>query len=299
MLTQPAVRSLDTAVTAVTTMARLQRAGWTRSAVRAQLAAHRWQRQGRAIISHNGPLSLDQTLDVALINCGPRSVLTSFTAITLLGMQGWQRPGIHVLVPGGARLSSALAGDVHVHYARSWSAVQVRNHRRVHSLPQALLVAADSLTRPRAAVGLLAAAVQQRRIRPPDLQAELARSDHVRHRGLLISCMHDIAQGSEALSEIDFIQLCRAARLPLPHRQAIRLLGGRRRYLDAEWVRRDGRTVVAEVDGALHLAAPRWYADQLRQNEVTLSGSLVLRFPSVVLRTEPQAVIEQLRRALR
>ena len=48
----------------------------------------------------------------------------------------------------------------------------------------------------------------------------------------------------------------------------------------------DGRVLVVEVDGALHLLPARWWDDQLRQNEVVLSGRTVLRFPSVVLRCE-------------
>ena len=105
--------------------------------------------------------------------------------------------------------------------------------------------------------------------------------------------------GSDALSEIDFVRLCRRAGLPSPERQAVRLEpGGRRRYLDAQWRLPDGRVVVVEVDGAVHLAARRWFEDQLPQNEVTLSGTLVLRFPSAVVRCEPALVVAQLRRAL-
>lgn len=73
---------------------------------------------------------------------------------------------------------------------------------------------------------------------------------------------------------------------------------GRRRYLDGEWITRSGRRLVAEVDGALHLAARRWWDDQLRQNEVVLGGDMVLRFPTVVLRHEEGLVIDQLRRGL-
>ncbi|MFN2561400.1 MAG: hypothetical protein ABR571_08930 [Jatrophihabitans sp.] len=73
---------------------------------------------------------------------------------------------------------------------------------------------------------------------------------------------------------------------------------GRIRYLDATWKRRDGRLVVAEVDGALHLAPRGWWDDQLRQNEIALTDALVLRYPSIVLRTEEALVASQLRRAL-
>jgi hypothetical protein len=99
--------------------------------------------------------------------------------------------------------------------------------------------------------------------------------------------------------EIDFARLCRRAGLPEPRRQSVRLEpSGRRRYLDAEWRRADGRTVVAEVDGALHLVASTWWAEQLRQNEIVLSDTIVLRFSCIVVRTEPGVVIGQLRRAL-
>jgi very-short-patch-repair endonuclease len=112
--------------------------------------------------------------------------------------------------------------------------------------------------------------------------------------------MHDIAGGAEALSEIDFARLCRRHGLPMPLRQVVRReASGRRRFVDALWRRPDRRTVVAEVDGALHLVARRWWDDQLRQNELVLSDAIVLRFPSVVVRAEPGIVVDQLRRALR
>ena len=55
---------------------------------------------------------------------------------------------------------------------------------------------------------------------------------------------------------------------------------------------------MVEVDGALHLQVRRWWDDQLRQNELALADALVLRFPTVIVRAEPDLVIEQLRRAL-
>lgn len=101
------------------------------------------------------------------------------------------------------------------------------------------------------------------------------------------------------MSEIDFTLLCRRFGLPEPERQAVRIDGsGRRRYLDAQWRRADGRLVVVEVDGAVHLAVSRWWADQLRQNELSLAEAIVLRFPSVVVREEPAIVAAQIRRAL-
>jgi hypothetical protein len=162
-----------------------------------------------------------------------------------------------------------------------------------------VVIAAASLPKPRSACGLLAAVVQQGLARAEELRAAVDAVPNARHRRAMRAALDDIAQGSQSLSEIDFVRLCRRHGLPLPTRQAVRVdATGRRRYLDVEWRLPDGRVVAVEVDGALHLNARQWVDDQLRQNEVVLGGTVVLRFPSVVVREEPWLVVAQLRRAL-
>jgi hypothetical protein len=48
----------------------------------------------------------------------------------------------------------------------------------------------------------------------------------------------------------------------------------------------------------VHLQPLTWIDDQLRQNEITLADSIVLRFPAVIVRTAPDMVADQVRRAL-
>jgi hypothetical protein len=169
----------------------------------------------------------------------------------------------------------------------------------MHWLPAAVVVAASSFRSVRPAVGILAAAVQQRLCTCADLTAAVTAAIRTRHRSALLDGLADIAQGAQALSEIDFARLCRSHGLPAPARQAVRVEpSGRRRYLDAEWKLADGRIVAVEVDGALHLEPQRWYDDQLRQNEIVLGGTVVLRFPAWMVRSEPEVVAHQLRRAL-
>jgi hypothetical protein len=186
-----------------------------------------------------------------------------------------------------------------LHRTGDWNAVEVAPARRLHWPSPALLIAAASFRTARPACGLLAAAVQQRLVTPTNIEGALAKAPRLRHRASLLAAVRDIAQGSHALSEIDFVRLCRRHNLPAPTRQALRVEPtGRRRYLDAEWRLPDGRTVAVEVDGALHLTPQRWYDDQLRQNEVVIGGTIVLRFPSTVVRDEPLLVASQLRRIL-
>jgi hypothetical protein len=283
----------------VTTWSALRRNGVTPARIRAQLRAGRWRRWGYAIVLHNGPLTRYQRWHVALAHAGPRALLTGFTGAEAARLRGWERDAVDVLVPAGTRLRHGCPVAVRLHHRRDWPAAARHPRAPLHAAPEALLVAAASLASVRAACGVLAAAVQQRVVRASELADCLDRQPTVRHRRELVLAVGDIAQGAQALSEIDLARLCRAARLPPPVQQRVRRgPGGRRRYLDASWRRADGRLVVVEVDGGLHLTAVRWWDDQLRQNEITLGDALVLRFPSVVVRTQPQLVVAQIRLAL-
>ena len=284
----------------VSSLVLLAGSGWTKSAVGSQLRARRWQRFGRAIVTHNATPTLSERRYIALVNAGAKAALTAFSALEIQGLHGWEREVSHVLVPGGTDVRRVQVAPVRIHYVGTWEESEVITARALHRPPDAALLAAATLPNPRHACGLLAALVQQRLARPDQLLAALARRTRVRHRGALLLAAHDIAQGAQALSEIDFARLCRRHHLPPPRRQSIRVeRDGRRRYLDAEWDLPDGRRLVVEVDGAVHLVARRWWSDQLRQNEIVIAGSPVLRFPSVVVRTEELLVVDQLRRMLR
>jgi hypothetical protein len=282
---------------AVTDVRQLRRGGWTEGQIRAQLDANRWQMCGRAVVLHNGPLHPDELVGVALRNCGPQAATTAFTAAQQCGLRGWEREVIHVLVPAGARICRPPGLHLRVHWTGNWKGEAIANGR--HALAPALVTAATTFPTARPACGLLAAGVQQRLLTAAAVRATLDARRGVRHHHAMTLAVDDIAEGAQALSEIDFARLCRRNGLPEPIRQAVRIeRSGRRRYLDAEWSTRTGRRAVAEVDGALHLAPKRWWADQLRQNELAISGDIVLRFPSVVVRHEGRVVLDQLARAL-
>jgi hypothetical protein len=283
----------------VATFGALCRRGVTADRIAAQLAARRWRRWGYAIVLHNGPLSRREQWFVARVHGGTNAVLTAFTAAEARGLTGWERDTAHVLVALGSSGSARCPVPLRLHHTRNWARVLSYGRGPVQIAAQALVVAAGTFSDARPACGILAAGVQQRLVGADDLGAVLDDEVRVRHRRLLRLAVADIGQGSEALSEIDFVRLCRRAGLPEPERQAVRQEpGGRRRYLDAAWRRADGRLVVVEIDGALHLSQRRWWDDQARQNELALADALVLRYPSAVVRTQPQVVLAQLRRAL-
>ncbi|MEO6500944.1 MAG: hypothetical protein ABIQ09_03440 [Jatrophihabitantaceae bacterium] len=300
MLTRSAISSAVTEPRMVSSRAALAGRGVTRSQLRAQLAARRWRLCGNAVVLHNGPLTRQQAWTAALINVGPRAMLTAFTAAECHGLRGWEREKTHVLAPLSVSDPVVPELRIQLHRTRRWTAPSDPRALRCQSLAPALVLAASTFESARPGCGLLAAAVQQRLVDAEVLETSLNRAIRTRHRAALLAAVRDIAGGSQALSELDFVRLCHRNRLPPPWRQQLRREpSGRRRYLDASWRRSDGRLVVVEVDGALHLNPRRWWDDQLRQNELSLADALVLRFPSVIVRTEEATVVRQLRRALR
>ena len=143
---------------------------------------------------------------------------------------------------------------------------------------------------------MLIAACQQRRVLPGAVARVLEAMPRVRRRRLIRTTLADIEGGAHALSEIDFVALCRRFRLPRPDLQERRRdADGRNRFLDAYW--KEWR-LHAEVDGAHHMDARHWAADMLRQNQVWIAGDRVLRFPAWLVRADPPAVARQLHAAL-
>ena len=146
------------------------------------------------------------------------------------------------------------------------------------------------------AITVVAAACQQRRVTPAQLSEVLAVLPRVRRRSLIRCTLDDVAGGAEALSEIDFVRLCRRFRLPAPDlQQRRRDATGRIRYLDAYW--RQWKVHV-EVDGGHHMDVRHWVADMRRQNDIWISGDRLLRFPAHHIRSQPTEVATQLRSAL-
>jgi hypothetical protein len=154
----------------VTTAHVLLTEGVSRTQLAHELACGRWRRAGFAIVLHNGPLSHDQRRRVAQLHAGPRSLFTAFTAAELLGLTGWERNEVHVLAPAGTRRRAGCPVEfvLHLHGAGPVHRVGPRD---IEALPDALLRAAATFGTPRPGCGLLAAAVQQNRLRADDLEA--------------------------------------------------------------------------------------------------------------------------------
>lgn len=267
----------------------------SRHQVSSRVRCHRWQFAGhQVVVLHPGPLTARQRRWAAVLSFPGLAALAGLTAAIEHGLTGFESEAIHVVVRAGTRVPT-LPGLI-VHLSRRFAPGDLHPTRKPPQVrvDRALVDAAAWSATPRRACAILAAAVQQRLTTVPRLADQLDRAGQIRHCAVLAAVLRDIDGGSQSLAEIDFFRLCRRFRLPPPQRQRLRVdARGRRRYLDADF-----GNVVVEVDGALHLRPLDWWADMARQNELAIDGRRVLRFPSLVIRTQPQVVAEQLRRAL-
>jgi len=270
--------------------------------IRHEISRGRWRRISHGILL-TGQLGRQQQLWVAVLSAGDGALLGGFEAAREQGLRlNSKRLTIDVVLPASSRrrrlptLFTHEMPGIRVH--RSSVALQaVAGHPPRTTMARSVVDAAQWSLTDREAQLIVAAACQQRLVAPAELLAEVERQPRAKRRVLILRTAHDAQGGATALSEIDFVRLCRKSGLPPPDLQERRKdSSGRTRYLDAYW--RTAKLHV-EIDGAHHVEARHWSADMLRQNEVWLEGDRVLRFPAFLLRARPEKVVEQLSQALR
>jgi very-short-patch-repair endonuclease len=275
-----------------------------RGVVRGHVRLGRWRQICPGVLlAGNGELTAAQQHWVAVLVAGPGALLAGAAAAVAGGIRGIHAGQIPVLIPavrGVSRRVPRLPPDmpaVRVYRSR----VLPMDHRRTDGIPRTTMArsvvdAAAWAPSDRAAVLIVAAACQQRLVRPGEIMSVLTVMTRVRRRALLRSTLDDIEGGASALSELDLLALCRRFHLPVPDTQQRRRdAAGRHRYVDAYWRERG---VLVEVDGGHHMSVAEWSQDMMRQNEIWIAGDRILRFPAWLLRTDPGAVAKQLREAL-
>jgi very-short-patch-repair endonuclease len=263
--------------------------------VRAEVKAGRWRLNGPQTVSNQtGPLGRRGQWWAAVLEIGSRAALDGVTALQAAGLMGFDEPVIHVSMPKSGR-------------PRKWPGARVHETRRRR--PTDLVGAGIPRTRPavaavraalwaasnRQAALVLVMPVQQRLVTADALVEAMNDVKRHRRRRLLLAVLGDLRDGAQSLGELDFARLCRGAGLPEPDRQVLHQHSHGRVYVDAEWT---AFRLVVEIDGIHHAEAPALIADALRHNELTNNRSVVLRFPVIGLRTEPDRFLRQIRTAL-
>ena len=305
----------------------LRALGVTWASIEADVGARRWTVLGpHVLVMDNGRLDVEQLRWAAVLHYGGSAALCAWTALQVWGLQGFERSDVHVVVPRGSavtpapRLPAVRTDGVRTgSTGRSVSGIvrprvvlhESRRHQEAdvvrregfppaHRASRAAIDAGAWGPTGRAAAAVVLASVNRRLASPDEVLGELEVAGRIRRRQLMRSVAADAAGGVDALSELDFARLCRAAGVPEPRRQRRRRdAEGRWRYLDVLWIRTDGRRVVVEVDGRGHIEVERWEDDLMRANDVTIGDqAIVLRVPGTLARAEPRRVLAQVSRAL-
>ncbi|MBL0749441.1 DUF559 domain-containing protein [Nocardioides baculatus] len=269
--------------------------GITRSEVRGQVRAHRWQLVGdQSVCLHNGEISDLGHQWAAVFQGGPRAHLDGASALIAGGLEHFTVDRQRVSVPRGARVRRSRLYDIR--QTRRWSAEDLaasgipRSRPDVAGVRTALWAASD-----RQAVYALTLVVQQGLTTAELLGQQALRIKRDRRRRLVHDTILDLLDGARSLGELDVVRELRKRGLPSPTRQVLRRDKANRYYLDLYW--EDYRLVV-EVDGIHHAWATNVVGDALRQNSLVIDGDRVLRLPLLGLRLEPDAFFEQIEEGL-
>jgi hypothetical protein len=280
----------------VASLTQLRGAGMSYDQVRWRIQTRRWQSPLRGVVVlHSGPLTPRQRQWAAVLWAGEESALCAATAAELNGLRGYADSRIHVCVPSHQRPRATMS--IVVHRSTTLCGAELvpdRSPQRVCA-ERALIELAAGKLRSDDACAVLAAGVQQDLVTADALLERVKANRHLRHRGVLLHALADIAGGSESHAELLAIRLIRRARLPEPRRQALVVVEGVPRLVDLYW---DDFDAGAEIVGGFHREVGLWWKDLQRVAEIQTTGTMIVQLPAVALRREPDAAMDLLRRFL-
>lgn len=279
----------------VLTRTTLLELGVTRQATGREVAAGRWRAHGRHTIAlHTGELSAAAQRWRAVWEVGAGAALDGVSALQAAGLTGFDTDVIHVSVPATHRPPHVPGVRVHVVCARDEGDVTSAGVPRTRP-PIAAIRGAHWAVSDRQAALVVCMAAQQRLLPGSALLEAAARRHGRTRRAFIRTLVRDVADGAQALGELDFAVLCRLRGIPEPSRQVVRQGLRGRIYLDVAW---EEHGVVVEIDGAQHRQGLAVTADNLRRNDLQLGGEITLAIDLVGLRLETDAFLAQVKAAL-
>ncbi len=253
---------------------------------------------------HNGPLTQDQQMWVALMSAPPGTLLHGLSGAQHDGLRGITPHQLTLVVPGSSRNCLGRFGELADDWEISlrWSTklgpedVNPLSIPPRTRLPRSLIDGASERVPKRRARVIVLAAVQQRLLRTPTLWEALSRRGRCRNRAIIVESILDATGGIESLPEADFNVIRRRRRLPEPRRQQVLQRPDGRYFLDNDWPEFGVRV---EIHGIPHSEVQNWDNDLLRQNDISIEGGGLLLFSSYATRHLPYQVGDQLVRMLR
>ena len=292
----------------VVTRAQALEAGLSQGAVRAHLAAGRWEsRCTRGSTGRSRARHLDRRgCGPPCCGPGPGAVLSHESAAELSGLVDEARDPVHVTVPTDRRVRH-IPGVI-VHRSPSLAdATQPGPALARTRIEETVVDLATAARRQESAVGWVTRACGRRLTTPPRIRDVIMRRRRVRWRRLLLAVVDDAAEGCHSVLERRYLRdVERDHRLPCGRRQAVRQAGaastassgdaagavaapsavaagpagasteGRRRsYADVAY---EEFATVVELDGRADHPEERRADDRQRDNASAAAGVRTLRY---------------------
>jgi len=276
----------------VLSRAQLRSIGVTKSHLRTEVRARRWRLLGRHTVAvHTGGLTPRARWRAALHEVGADAALDGVTALQAAGLKNYDEDTIVVSASRGTHPRRVDGVELHETRRRHAGDVITAGVPRVRPAVAAVRAALWARSNRQAAL-LLVMVVQQRITTAQALTGALSTVRRHRRRRFLHTV---VADGAQALGELDFGRLCRRRGLPPPSRQFVRKGPRGRWYLDVYW---EDLGIVVEIEGVHHGSGVTQVADALRQNALTRDHDAVLRIPLLGLRLMPDAFMDQVEEVL-
>jgi len=231
-----------------------------RQAIAAGLAPHDIARRLRrrewatvhdgVFVNHTGELTWRQRAWAAVLFAWPAALShdSALRAVDGPGKRGRDDQVVHVAISGERRVRPPEGVHVHrqSHFAKR---VQWNKHPPRIRFEHAVLDAAADAATDRAAIGVLADAVNSRRTTADRLQAALGSRQRIARRDWLAGVLGDVAAGTCSVLEHGYLtRVERAHGLPDAARQVTARRDGKPMFRDVEYA--DQRLIV-ELDGQL------------------------------------------------
>jgi hypothetical protein len=313
-----AITSITRRQSGVITRTQALAAGVTRGAIRAHLAARRWQRVRPGVYAtFSGPVPRLARLWAAVLAAGPGAILSHESAAELVGLldapetpsrvadrsgskRGPDNQRIHVTVPHGRKVV-AIPGVV-VHRSRNIESLRHPSREPPQTrVEQTVLDLAGAARGLEEAYGILARAVNARLTTPAHLLDAMRRRRRLRDRRLLREGLGDIAAGCRSALELGYLRgVERVHGLPVGERDVrVTRVDGRsqrRNYLD---VRYRAYRVMVELDGEAAHPYHLRFRDRRRDNAAVASGHAPLRYGTADVQERPCEVAREVAAVLR
>lgn len=261
----------------VVDLGQLKAAGFTRSAITAQLEARRWRPVlPRVYATFTGPLPREARLTAALLYGAGWAILSHRTAAEQWGMVPIGDGPVHITVPYAC--SAVSQPLVVVHRSRAYPHILVERDPPVTGRADTAIDLAVAEPSPRAAMRTLTAMLTDGRVRLTEVRRRLVERPPRRYRRALAAAAARVADGVHSvLEEAYAVDVEQAHGLPTPRRQAPVVVDGRTLYEDVVYDE-VGVALTVRLDGRSHLLPDVARTDRRRDNAGEIAGRARLSY---------------------